>query len=119
MSINLKQAASKLDDFWSPKVVGELNGQYVKVAKVKGELAWHKHDREDEMFLVLEGSLCIEYQDRPDALLVEGECHIVPMGVMHNPVCEKECLIALFEPAETRHTGDLVIEKTVAIEDQL
>ncbi|WP_376695522.1 cupin domain-containing protein [Wenzhouxiangella sp. EGI_FJ10305] len=118
-ALNLRKEAEHLEDYWTPRVVARLNKQFVKVAKVKGELAWHKHDDEDEMFLVLAGSLRIEYEDRPHVDLAEGDCHVVPRGVMHNPVCEDECLIALFEPDSTEHTGDRVTEKTVPIEQQL
>ena len=117
--MNLLAEAERLTKHWTPKVVGQINDQYVKVAKLKGELAWHKHEHEDEMFLVLQGQLRIEYEDKPAVELSEGDFHIVPRGVMHNPVCAKECLIALIEPATTRHTGDLVMEKTVSIEAQL
>lgn len=116
--MNLHAEAERLEKYWTPRVVGRINDQFVKVAKLKGELAWHKHDHEDEMFLVLKGRLRIEYQDRDPVELTEGEFHIVPRDVMHNPVCEKECLIALIEPATTRHTGDLVLDRTVPIEDQ-
>lgn len=117
--LNLREEAERLENYWTPRVVARLNGQFVKVARVKGELAWHKHDDEDEMFLILAGTLRIEYEDRPHVDLAEGDCHVVPKGVMHNPVCEDECLIALFEPASTEHTGDRVTDKTVSIERQL
>ncbi len=117
--MNLRKEAESLTEYWSPRVLGRINDQFVKVAKVKGDLAWHKHDGEDEMFLILQGSLRIEYEDRAHVDLDEGDFHIVPKGVMHNPVCEAECLIALFEPATTKHTGDTVMEKTVSVEDQL
>jgi mannose-6-phosphate isomerase-like protein (cupin superfamily) len=119
MTMNLRFEAERLKNYWTPRVVGRINEQFVKVAKLKGELAWHKHENEDEMFLVLRGRLRIEYQDRPPVDLSEGEFHIVPAGTMHNPVCEEECLVALIEPATTEHTGDLVIDRTVSIEDQL
>ncbi len=117
--MNLRNEAERLEKHWTPRVVGQINDQYVKVAKLKGELAWHKHENEDEMFLVLEGCLRIEYEGRPAVQLSEGEFHIVPKGVMHNPVCEEECLIALIEPVATRHTGELVMDRTVPIEEQL
>ena len=81
---NLLQAAKQLSDYWSPRVVGQINDQYVKVAKVKGELVWHKHDLEDEMFLILEGRLRIEYEDGHYVDLEQGDMHIVPRGTMHN-----------------------------------
>jgi mannose-6-phosphate isomerase-like protein (cupin superfamily) len=117
--MNLRSEAERLDTYWTPRVVGRINDQFVKVAKLKGELVWHNHENEDEMFLVLKGYLRIEFEDRAAVHLSEGEFHIVPRGVMHNPVCEEECLIALIEPATTRHTGELVMDRTVSVEDQL
>ena len=116
--MNLKKRAASVTGLWSPEVVGRVNDQFVKVAKVKGELAWHKHDAEDEMFLVLEGALRIEYEDRV-VNLGEGDFHIVPKGTMHNPTCEAECLIALIETTTTEHTGDVKTEKTKSIEAQI
>ena len=116
--MNLLNEASGLTDHWSPKVIGQVNDQYIKVAKLKGELAWHKHDNEDEMFLVLSGRLRIEYEDR-HVDLVAGDCHVVPKDTMHNPVCEEECLVALVETVTTQHTGELVTEKTKSIAEQL
>ena len=117
--VNLRNAAASLEAHWSPKVVAELNGQYVKVAKLLGEFVWHDHVEEDELFQVLAGRLVIRYEDRPDAVLEAGDMHVVPRGVRHNPVAVAECLIALFEPAATRHTGDLVTERTRSIAEQL
>ena len=117
-SVNLRQEAASLDDYWSPRVLGRVNDQYVKVAKIKGDFTWHKHDDEDEMFLVLKGKLRIEYEDGV-VDLGEGDFHVVPRGTMHNPVCEEECLVALIETVTTRHTGDKVTSQTKAIEDQL
>lgn len=99
-------------------MIGEVNDQFIKVARIQGELAWHKHDNEDEMFLVLRGSLRIEYEDSV-VELTEGDAHVVPKGVLHNPVCEDECLIALIESRSTKHTGETVIEKTVPVDQQL
>lgn len=115
---NLLEEAKSVSELWTPKVVGEVNDQFIKVARIQGELTWHKHDNEDEMFLVLQGRLRIEYEDHV-VELVEGDAHVVPKGVLHNPVCEEECLIALIESKSTRHTGDKVIEKTVPIARQL
>jgi len=117
-SLNLKQEAAALPDYWSPRVLGQVNDQYVKVAKLKGDLAWHKHDDEDELFLVLEGELCIEYEDRV-VTLGAGDFHVVPRGAMHNPMCEEECLIALIETVTTKHTGDTQTAKTKTIDEQL
>jgi len=115
-----QHVASTLTEYWSPKVLSQLNDQYIKVAKLKGDLAWHKHDGEDELFIVLAGSLRIEYEDDDQTVeLNPGDFHVVPKGVMHNPVCEDECLVVLIEPMSTQHTGDIVTEKTKTIEEQL
>ena len=116
--VSLQQAAAALTEYWSPQVVGRINDQYVKVAKVKGQLTWHKHAEEDEMFLVLDGRLTIEYEDG-SVVLHPGEFHIVPRDTMHNPVCDEECLIALIEPVGTQHTGETIIESTRTVEQQL
>jgi mannose-6-phosphate isomerase-like protein (cupin superfamily) len=118
LSLNLRREAAELQEYWSPRILGQVNDQYVKVAKIKGDLTWHKHDNEDEMFLVLDGELRIEYEDYA-VILEVGDFHIVPRGTLHNPVCEDECLIALIETVTTRHTGDKVTEKTRSIDDQL
>lgn len=118
MPIDLHREARKLEEYWSPKVLGQVNDQYIKVAKLKGELTWHKHDLEDELFLVLAGQLRIEYEDHCVDLQA-GEFHIVPKGRMHNPTCENECLIALIETTTTAHTGDVIIDKTTSIAKQL
>lgn len=102
--INLKQKFTLFNDHWSPKTIGELNGQSVKIAKVKGEFVWHDHLNEDELFMVVKGSLKIHLED--DTInLEEGELYIVPKGQKHKPVAEEECWIMLFEPIETKHTG--------------
>ena len=117
-TVNLLKELEHVDEYWSPRVVGEVNDQYIKVAKLKGTLAWHKHDDEDELFYVLRGRLVIEYED-DQVVLEEGDFHVVPKGVMHNPVAEEECWIALIETVTTRHTGDVVTDKTKSIEQQL
>lgn len=117
-AVNLFQELDLVDEYWSPRVIGEVNDQYVKVAKLKGALTWHKHDDEDELFYVLRGQLIIEYEgDR--VVLNEGDFHVVPKGVMHNPVAEDECWIALIETVTTKHTGDVVTERTKSLEQQL
>lgn len=106
--------AEKLDlfsEYWSPKIVGELNGQQVKLAKFKGEFVWHKHDEEDEMFYVLKGSFRMEFRDKT-IVLHENEFLIVPRGVEHRPVADEEVSIMLFEPATTLNTGDTENELT-------
>lgn len=115
---NFEKELEAVQDYWSPKVVGRINDQYVKVAKLKGTLTWHKHDDEDEMFYIVKGALIIEYEDGP-VHLNTGDFHIVPKGKMHNPVAHDECWIVLVEPVATKHTGDIVMDKTKSIEAQL
>ena len=110
--INLFEKFSQFNDHWSPKVVGELNGQHVKLAKVKGEFVWHDHRDEDELFFVVKGTLTIQFRDRT-VELKKGEMLIVPRGVEHKPVAEEEVWLMLFEPAETKHTGEVEHERTV------
>jgi mannose-6-phosphate isomerase-like protein (cupin superfamily) len=114
--VNLAQKFDLFDDLWSPKIVGELNGQYVKLAKIKGEFVWHHHEDEDELFLVIKGCLTIQLRDE-DIVLEEGELCIVPRGVEHKPVAEQEVHILLFEPKSTLHTGNVRSEKTVDRQD--
>jgi mannose-6-phosphate isomerase-like protein (cupin superfamily) len=116
--VSLIEAADKLSDYWSPHVVGSVDDSYVKVAKVKGSLTWHSHELEDELFLVLKGRLRIELEDRA-VELKEGDMFVVPKGVRHNPVADEECHILLFERKSTAHTGDVVIERTRSIAEQL
>ena len=103
--VNIKEKISLFSDHWNPRIVGELNGQQVKLAKFQGEFVWHKHDNEDEMFLVLEGSFNMELRDKT-IQLNKGEFIIIPKGVEHKPSAEKEVHIMLFEPATTLNTGD-------------
>jgi len=117
--VDLLAAAEALTEHWSPRVVARVNDQYVKVAKVQGVLAWHAHEGEDELFLVLKGHLRIEYRDRPAVELAAGSLHVVPRGVEHNPVAEAECLLALVETVTTRHTGDVVTDRTRTLAHQL
>ena len=116
--VNLLNQLDKVDDYWSPRVVGRFNDQFIKVAKLKGTLTWHKHDDEDELFYILKGQLRIEYEDEY-VDLGEGDMHIVPKGAMHNPIAEEVCWIALIETVTTKHTGDVVMEKTRSIAEQL
>ena len=109
--INIEQKLSLFKDHWNPRIIGELNKQHVKLAKIKGEFIWHKHDKEDEMFFVLKGTLKIEFRDRIETIR-ENEIIIVPKGVEHRPIAEKEVSIMLFEPATTINTGDLENERT-------
>ncbi len=116
--LNLDVAFGQLSEFWSPRVVAAANGQYVKVAKVKGEFVWHAHADEDEFFLVRRGALTIRYRDRPDVILHEGDFHVVPRGVEHNPFAADECWVVLVEPAQTKHTGETLSDMTKSIEQQ-
>lgn len=109
--INIDQKLSLFNDHWNPRIIGELNKQHVKLAKIKGEFIWHKHDNEDEMFLVLKGTLKIEFRDKTE-IIRENEIIIVPKGVEHRPIAEEEVSIMLFEPATTINTGDLDNERT-------
>lgn len=117
--VSLQQIAASLTELWSPRVVGEVDDAYIKVAKVQGSLVWHSHEFEDEMFLVLKGNLRIEMEDRPAAYLGEGQMFVVPKGVRHNPVADAECQLMLIERKSTLHTGGDVMEKTRSLEDQL
>ncbi len=109
--VNLEQKLSLFSEHWSPKIVGELNGQHVKLAKLKGEFVWHKHENEDELFFVIKGSFKMEYRDRT-VVINENEFLIVPKGVEHRPVAEEEVSIMLFEPITTLNTGNTEGEMT-------
>lgn len=110
--VNLSQKFELLTGYWSPKIVGELNDSYVKVAKLKGEFVWHKHESEDELFLVIKGKLLIRLRDQ-DLSLREGELIIIPKGVEHMPVAKEEVQVVLIEPKTTRNTGNITNERTV------
>jgi mannose-6-phosphate isomerase-like protein (cupin superfamily) len=110
--VNLVEKFALFAERWSPKIVGELNGQYVKLAKLKGEFVWHQHQDEDELFLVIKGCLTIRLPEKEIAVR-EGEFLIVPRGVEHCPVAAEEAHVLLFEPRSTAHTGDVHTERTV------
>lgn len=110
--------ALSLTELWSPRVIGEVDDAFVKVAKVQGSLAWHSHDHEDELFFVLQGALRIE-MEHGSVELREGELFIVPKGVRHNPVADEVCHLLLVERKATRHTGDVLTEQTRSLQDQL
>lgn len=116
--VNLHQKFSLFNEHWSPKIVGELNGQQVKIAKVEGEFVWHQHENEDELFLVVKGKLRIEFRDKVEELN-EGELLVVPKGVEHKPVAEEECWIMMFEPASTLNTGNVQNEKTKSVLEKI
>lgn len=115
-AINLAEKLSLFDDHWHPRIVGELNGQHVKVARLLGEFDWHFHANEDELFLVLRGTLHMQLRDG-EVVIGTGEFFIVPRGVEHRPVAPEEVHVLLFEPATTFHTGNVVTEKTRATLD--
>ncbi len=110
--VNLAEKFSLFSDHWNPKVVGELNGQLVKLVKFKGEFVWHHHDDEDELFYVLKGSFDMQMRDKT-ITINEGEFIIIPRGVEHRPVAKEEVEVMLFEPAATLNTGNVLGEKTV------
>lgn len=102
--VNLADKLTLINDYWNPRIAGELNGQHVKLVKFKGEFVWHHHENEDEMFLVVDGQFRMELRDR-HIDLKKGEFLIVPRGVEHRPVAEEEVSVLLFEPASTINTG--------------
>ena len=110
--VNLQEKLALFNTHWDPKIVGELNGQHVKLVKFQGEFVWHSHEQEDELFLVLNGSFMMEFHDRTVPLR-QGEFLIVPRGVEHRPVAEQEVHVLLFEPASTLNTGNIVSDRTV------
>ena len=116
--VSPRAIAAELTEYWSPRVVAEIDDSYVKVAEVKGKLAWHSHENEDEFFFVLKGRLKIELEGGI-VELQEGDSYVVPKGVRHNPVADEECHILLIERKTTLHTGDVVTEKTRSLQDQL
>lgn len=109
--INLQAAFDSFSDHWNPRLAAELNGQHVRLAKLKGEFVWHAHENEDELFLVVRGGLTLKLRDR-DIRLSEGEFFVVPRGVEHLPVADEEAWVMLFEPAETVNTGNPRSERT-------
>jgi len=110
--VNLVEKFALFAEHWSPKIVGELNGQYVKLAKLKGEFVWHRHDAEDELFFVSRGCLTMKLPEK-EIVVEEGEFLIVPRGLEHCPVAAEEAHVLLFEPKSTAHTGDVQTEMTV------
>ena len=110
--INLAEKFARITEYWKPYIAGELNGQLVKLDKLKGEFVWHHHENEDEMFLVVKGRFRIEFRDKA-VWLEEGEFIVVPRGVEHKPVADEEAWIVLFEPASTLNTGNVNNEFTL------
>jgi mannose-6-phosphate isomerase-like protein (cupin superfamily) len=116
--VNLAQKFSMFQEYWSPKIVGELNESHVKLVKFKGEFVWHHHETEDELFLVVKGSMLIKLRDQ-DIFLKEGEFVIIPRGVEHLPVAEEEAHVLLLEPKTTLNTGNIDNERTVVDLDSI
>ena len=116
--VNLAQKLSLFEERYSPKIVGEVNDCYVKLVKILGPFVWHKHDREDELFLVVKGKLTIRFRDQ-DVHLETGEFVVVPRGVEHMPVADEEAHVVLLEPKTTLNTGDVVNERTVVNLDRI
>ena len=111
-TINLKEKYSKFGEHWHPYIVAELNSNYVKLAKLKGEFIWHKHEEEDELFVVIEGTLMMEFRDKT-VEVKPGEILVVPKGVEHRPWTKDEVKVMLVEPKSTKHTGETIVEQTV------
>ena len=118
-TLDLEAACAALADHWSPKVVGRVNDQYVKVAKLLGQLVWHRHEAEDELFQVIRGRLRIQFEGGSEAVIGPGQVCIVPRGTLHNPVADEECWIMLIETVTTLHTGGVATARTRSIDEQL
>ena len=116
--INLQQKFGLFSELWTPKIVAELNGQQVKLAKVEGEFVWHSHKNEDELFLVIRGELLIQLREK-EVLLKEGEMLVVPKGIEHRPIAKSEAWILLFEPGSTKHTGEIESDLTQNTVDRI
>jgi len=117
--IDIAAELRQVEAHWTPRVVGRVNDQYVKVAKLLGQLVWHDHANEDEMFLVVSGTLRIQLPDDEEVVLTPGQFFVVPRGVQHNPIADEEVGIVLIETVTTAHTGDVIVEGTVPVERQL
>jgi mannose-6-phosphate isomerase-like protein (cupin superfamily) len=110
--INLAEKLSRFQDPWNPRIIARLNGQHVKLAKLSGEFVWHHHEKEDELFLVLKGTLRMQLRDG-EQVLGPGEMIVIPRGVEHLPIADEECHVLLFEPESTLNTGEVENERTV------
>jgi mannose-6-phosphate isomerase-like protein (cupin superfamily) len=116
--VRINDKLKLINEYWKPKVVGELNDSFVKIAKLKGEFLWHHHENEDELFWVIKGTLIIKFRDK-DIAINEGELLIVPRGVEHMPVAEEEVQVVLIEPVSTLNTGNVLSERTVENPDKI
>lgn len=111
--VDLTAAFASFSEHWSPRIAGDVNDSQVRLAKLMGEFVWHRHEGEDELFLVVQGRLRMRFRDREDALVGPGQFLIVPRGVEHLPIAEEEVHVVLVEPRSTLHTGDVVTDRTV------
>jgi len=117
--MNLKSELLNVDKYFSPRIIGEVNDQYIKVAKIKGqEVPWHNHDNEDELFYIVEGSLLLEIENQQNFILQKGDLYVVKKGTNHRVSSENECLVMLIESKTTEHTGKVKSEITKTIEEQ-
>ena len=116
--VNLAEKFALFSEHWKPKIVGEVDDYHVKIAKLQGEFVWHKHDEDDELFMVIDGSLTIKLRDR-DVALAAGEFFVVPKGVEHKPVADQECKLLMFERQSVVNTGDVENELTVAAPERI
>ena len=118
--MNLKDEFKKVKNYFSPLIINEVNDQYVKLAKIKGqEVPWHSHENEDELFYIVEGNLLMEVENKPDLIMEKGDLYVVPKGVMHRVSSSEECLIMLIETKTTQHTGKVMSSITKSINDQV
>lgn len=118
-TINILQEAEKLKEYFSPKIISEVNNEYVKIAKIKGEdIPWHNHEDEDELFYIIDGNLLMEIENHPSFTMKTGDLYVVPKGINHRVSSLEECLIMLIETKSTKHTGDVITPITKSIDTQ-
>ncbi len=118
-SVDIRSELDRVTRHWTPRVIGRVNDQYVKVAKLQGEFVWHAHDAEDELFLIVYGTLRIQLEGDQEVVLEPGQFFVVPAGVRHNPIADEEVGIVLIETVTTSHTGSTVTDRSVPVEQQL
>lgn len=119
LTINIQKEAEKLIDYFSPKIISEVNNEYVKIAKIKGEdIPWHNHENEDELFYIIDGNLLMEIENQPSFTMKTGDLYVVPKGISHRVSSSEECLIMLIETKSTKHTGEIITPITKSIEKQ-
>jgi mannose-6-phosphate isomerase-like protein (cupin superfamily) len=116
--INPLEYAMALDEHWSPRIISNVDNYHIKVSMLKGELTWHRHKNEDELFLILKGTLIIEFENK-SVSLNEGDIYVIPKGILHNPIAKEECLVMLFEKSSTEHTGEIQHKNSRSLEEQL